>query len=139
MSALRGEDMTREEILAMSAGRELNALVAEKVLGLERKHDWRSGVFGHWFCFGCGMMMECTEMPQVVGKCPTSPRYSQNIEEAWKVGEAVGKYSWHVSHLATWWRCQIVTAPCLTKCFEAQADTAPLAICRAALLAVLGL
>jgi hypothetical protein len=111
--------MTEAEVLGMPAGRELNALVAEKVMG----QAWQGG----------------NPVPNYDGRWPWPPPYSTDIAAAFEVAEAVSKLAWHLSRGSRGYNCQIVLAECLTKCFEVRdVETAPLAICRAALLTVKG-
>lgn len=122
--------MTREEILNMPAGREMDAMIAEKCMGWEYKETYRT------------MTWELPHKkvialfsPEGIEKTP--PHYSTNIAAAWEVVEKLKIFS--------------INAPRSTKEFysawcwvigygheNAQADTAPLAICRVALLAVMG-
>lgn len=109
----------------MEAGRELDALVAEKVMGLHV--EWRNG------------------LPMWVGKVlPGSPyvledglyghtieSYSTEIAAAWKVGEkarAIRLENREPDSLKGW-RCSY-------NGFLGTGETAPLAICRAALEAI---
>jgi hypothetical protein len=94
--------MTRDEILNMPAGREMNRLVAIKVMG-----------------YG--------ENPVIWA------RYSENITAAWQVVENVLKNTDCDCTLKTTmrgWDCELYRD-------HANAETAPLAICRAALIAVM--
>jgi hypothetical protein len=116
-------DLTRDEILEMEAGEEIDKLVAEKVMGwyvssyglVDREHK-PGDVF-------LGDVCECW-----------SPSFS--ISAAWEVVNKLKEQSdivdvWHES----WeWHCDIGS---YGDCQTVKADTAPLAICRAALLAVI--
>ena len=119
-----GDDMTRDEILKMSAGREMDALIAEKVTELS------------WIIFD--------------GKDPAAdeltPEYSTNIAVAWQVVEKMREKEFEF--FAEWktekavnrsnsqpWAC--FSPEDETRPFDAAAETMPLAICRAALLAVM--
>ena len=133
--------MTRDEILAMEAGRELDALVAEKVMGfaIMRENDMP-------------VMRNSFYDPRLIGiggqRLPP-PLFSADIAPAWGVVEQlVGEdragpglyfqmtHDWNEGY-GTWatfdWKGVTDTHPLYT----ARADTAPLAICRAALLAVM--
>jgi hypothetical protein len=128
--------MTRDEILSMPAGREMNELIAEKVMGWdihpaspdpwERELAWYSddgklqGGYGYW-------------------------RPSENIADAWQV---IDKADWYWElfpatdiYDVTEIVCRLgFEAGTMGDCSvegEAKADTPELAICRAALLAVL--
>ncbi len=96
--------MSRDEILAMPAGREINALIAKNVIKSRRvKH------------------------------------YSTDIAAAWEVMEAMRKngvlseYDSRFGYRFVFW--DYTKNP--QRPFEATAETAPLAICRAALLAMM--
>jgi len=126
-SEITRTEMTREQILALPPGRELDALVAEKVMGqklpLGPSEEARS--VGPWFH----------------GEGAVCPSYSTDIAAAWQVVEKfqqtglavfsfwTGQYPGYTANL----NCE--TADGKWRYFTADADTAPLAICRAALLA----
>jgi hypothetical protein len=102
--------MTKEEILAMEAGRELNYLVAKHIFNMDNT-DY---------------------IP-----------YSENISAAWEVVEKIGQNKFKVEILRSsdgkyFATCKKVGSVS-DKLFEvyAKADTAPEAICKAALLAVM--
>lgn len=122
--------MTREEVLTQPAGNRLDAWVAEAVFGesvyLDSMHRlWRLG----------------TERRTARGY---PPDYSTDIAAAWKVVEEMRK---RVSNLklalyaANGWCCYLwdVTAEGteVEKGVSGNTPTAPLAICRAALLATM--
>lgn len=101
--------MTRDEILNMPAGREMDLLIADT------------------FSLKEGQVFVYIEP------------FSTNMEAAWKVVEKTAKepFAWDISSInvggktiwsALYWGIEEVFC-------EAEADTAPLAICRAALLA----
>ena len=125
--------MTRNEILNMPAGREMDALVAEKVMGWSRGTYHSDGV-------------DYLRDPEGTSHLNV-PQYSTDIAAAWQVvekirtkypviristGDLMGKY-WQC-HMADAWR--EVSHEDDSDWF-ANAPTAPLAICRAALLAVM--
>lgn len=142
--------MTKDEILSIPVGRELDALVAEKVMNIHQEVPTREvsktlGVFrgvehplamwrddrGYWFLDGL-------------------PYYSTKIAAAWEVVEELhecgywlqlrspfgtgeandGYWAGFTPHLMTGWNGWLGN--------WIQAQTAPIAICRAALLAVMG-
>lgn len=126
--------MTREEVLALPAGRELDQLVTEKVMGkkLPISRPYNVGSVGPW-SYGEGTFC---------------PYYSIQIAAAWQVfthlcltGQMIG-FTVHsprdrpdlteVDELgyAREWMCTCHGTPIM-------APTAPLAICRAALKTVL--
>jgi hypothetical protein len=123
----------REQILAMKPGRELDALVAEKVMGLPnvRKYMSRYVHDNH------------PEKAWVTGIVDI-PEYSTDISAAWEVVEKMhewggceisccgtGEKRWYVVHTHT------NTAP-YQKGINVTCNTAPEAICKAALLALIG-
>lgn len=111
----------------LPAGRELDALVAEEVMGYERD--------------------EALAMSQYPSKDPAAlPRFSTDIAAAWQVADRVGI---SVLKIPTGWaagvwpegednRGEYRSGECYDGDFKhyAEADTAPLAICYAALTAV---
>ena len=111
--------MTREEILNMPAGREMDALIAENVFN----------VFVHRLngsAFSVSMLNEI-------------PHYSTDISAAWEVVEKLHKENdifdvWHEKDTGFDWWCEVVNNG---DGWNVNAKTAPLAICRAALLAVM--
>jgi len=121
--------MTRDEILNMPEGRELDALVAEKVMGCDTKQFI-------WKRYGKPDAIQDCEYG---GPC----NYSTDIAAAWQVVEKMEHDDW-------WWEAANVvpnsdpivyefkwTHRGVIKAFYACEDTIPLAICRAALLAVM--
>lgn len=100
----------------MQAGRELDALVAEKVMGLEVRGGFiirenrRSGI----------------------------PSYSRKIEYAWEVVEKMLEqgYNFRIEKIYEVYQCLFDKAICQWNEGGAYAETAPLAICLAALKTV---
>ena len=123
--------MTNEEILKKPAGHELNKLIAEFVFGmkLEKNHGFAGGYYwvGNGILFG--------EMP-----AQGTPDYSTNISAAWEVAGKVANEDSDLSVHITgeyprgFWRCIFENA---FVNYDVTAETAPLAICRAALMAVM--
>lgn len=123
--------MTREEILAVPAGREMDALIAEKVLG------WgvlRNDIYVY--------IPRPNEAPdERLDELKWYP--SNDIAAAWDVVEKFMPYkSPSLYVVGVMWYCffALKTGEGLftgTNILEARASTAPLAICRAALLAAL--
>jgi hypothetical protein len=119
---VRGGEMTREEILSMEAGRELDALVAVEVMGWHNDHEVP---YYDW-------VQESNEVIHISKRW--SP--SSDIGAAWEVVEKMIANGW--------WNTDIGFGSGIVVSFDdgstthqAKADTAPLAICRAALLAVM--
>jgi len=119
--------MTRDEVLAMKPGRELDARVAEKVMG------W---TYGH----PCPEGMDCLHWVDEKGEVRDHkpPQYSTDISAAWEVLE---KFFWvqvtaNPPHI---WKATVITSPAKgSVAATAKGFTAPEAICKAALLAVMG-
>ena len=128
--------MTRDEILAMEAGGELDEIVATRMMGWQRQdetpegrccpkngHDWISPDGERWRCHACGWSF---------------PSYSTEIAPAWEVVEKLWTERWiwfkiHPSSDEGWQ----VNIEINNRSVPVIADTAPLAICRAALLAIM--
>jgi ABA sandwich protein len=115
--------MTNDEILNMPAGREMDALIAEKVMGHEVKRDvvmWREG--------------NASLEPYSEGFTVLA-HYSTDIGAAWEVVEKIqtGELRLHEHKLLrTYYLAEFHEPGGST--FMVRAETAPLAICRAALL-----
>ncbi len=121
--------MNRNEILSMPVGRDLDALVAEKVMGRNLWYGDPTGYkivenFDYWrtdirdsddeYCYRC-------------------PRYSADIASAWEVMEEMkDKFQPDLIFENGEWECLL-----MAEYARARATTAPLAICRASLIAVL--
>ncbi|NTZ20912.1 hypothetical protein EXW96_26355 [Paenibacillus sp. JMULE4] len=116
--------MQAKEILAMEPGREMDALVAEKVMGYTTHGQFRDKD-------GVRVMID---------------RYSTDISAAWEVVDKMSKT--HFSEMAmteledgAWgWMARfilVLNEPYTVNGYRATAKTAPEAICKAALLAVM--
>ena len=113
--------MTREEILRMEAGPELDRLVAEQIMG------WREGQDTLKLQGGMGILGE-----------KALPRYSTDIAAAWEVVEALREKEFVIDILGLLedfivkiWNENESEGLSIAK---ASAEQAPLAICRAALI-----
>lgn len=119
--------MTREQINAMEAGREMNDAIARHVMQFERTPDDDG-----WFINYRGV-----EIPSI------APRYSTDLAAAWLVVERLTQkgYGVSVDTFPDVSGCSILK-PEDGGCWESiaivKATTVPLAICRAALLAAGG-
>ena len=121
--------MNKDEILNMSAGREMDMLVGEKVMG------WIYNQLGDaWI----------REGQPWVGCDAFHP--STDISAAWDVVEKLhSDFSIDLSYddpqtiEPIKWCCELYAKSEPYQDYEARADSAPLAICRAALLATLNL
>ena len=133
--------MMRDEILNMPAGRGMDALIAEKVMGIDLSQECGGEMYdedsNYWSCTSCSKEggwnedFQHTIQPQ---------HYSNSINAAWGVVEKLCNESGcdivkvckrDPELLRGEWSCN------LGRGFEAFGDTAPLAICRTALLSVL--
>lgn len=106
----------------MEAGPEIDALVAVQVMGWTRQPDHVDGLIVH-------------PMYRTLEGANTSypPAYSKNIAHAWDVAESARTWALLEISMATQCECTISGRG---RIWRAAGDTAPLAICRAALKAV---
>jgi hypothetical protein len=134
--------MNEDEIMKLEAGRELDALVAEKVMGWQ----WfdHTGYAIRYFRppnrFNYGAIAEGKE----INYLESLPHYSTDIAAAWEVAEKLG--NWHGFDFlvikaagndlwcAGWY--EFYGDDYETRAAD-EAETVPLAICRAALLAAM--
>jgi hypothetical protein len=136
--------MTKDEIMNMPAGQEMDVLIAEKVMGW---HAVMENGFNHWVNvdggFQCGVApYDGFEDEEDFHTLKWHP--SESILWAWEVVE---KLHPNCSFLLDYddpqtieslkWCCLFFDKDEPYKEYEARANTAPLAICRAALLAIL--
>ncbi|SDJ62085.1 BC1872 family protein [Paenibacillus naphthalenovorans] len=116
--------LSREEILAMPSGRELDALVAEKVMG------WNVKFMGDilW-----GWMYSETER----NRWYNVPKFSADISAAWKAVEKMKRNDWVfvINSISEEWTALFY----LDRIHEHEVtcNSAPEAICKAALLAIM--
>jgi hypothetical protein len=106
------EQLTREQILAMSAGMEIDTLIAERVMGYTRETDaYSTDVADAWdvVCKLKSMGWRC-----YVRDLPDDGIFTAGTACEFQKGDCRGKSTDHV-----------------------EASSVPLAICRAALLAIL--
>ena len=118
--------MSRDEILTMEAGREMNELIAEKIMGWIKYNPNISTEynFDGWF-------IKC---PDGLGLCVESDDWSPSTDmtAAWQVVEKMDM-PFYLERKDDWFAMFGDELD-----YSANADTAPLAICRAALLATIG-
>lgn len=125
----------------MNAGREMDALVAEKVMGLEHREWVPYGAPEGWYPRTAPRLNARDDEGNAIdadGYSSELPFYSTSIADAWQVVEKLAER--HVISVACIinrkWRCEIVQAHSMPQQPSAAfADTAPLAICKAALKA----
>jgi hypothetical protein len=118
--------MTREEILNIPAGREMDKLIAERITKL-KGIKWSSYCPIDWIYHHAGGL-----------GWSVIPFYSTNISAAWQVVEKLNE-KWSVrviSYYQSDCLANIWDVKNFDKSYMARADTVPLALCRAALLAV---
>ena len=136
-SKAKNKPVTREEILQLQPGPKTDQLVAEKVMGWKQEEIWLDFEGRLWRKVGCANPNE----PLYVYAGPWSP--STDIAAAWEVVEALVSRGWHFELCTTEitgagsavWRVSFW-------CHESPeglvlATEIPLAICRAALQAVM--
>lgn len=114
----------------MKAGRDLDKLIAERIMGYRfcTLHPWAEDKFdGYIRCDECG------------DYAPYWKPYSTDIAAAWKVVDSIS-IEWGISltGVGMVWRCLFGKRTDIGDGHkvEAEADTAPLAICLAALKAI---
>src|SRR5690625_1056203 len=127
-------DLTRDEILSIQ-GRELDTLVAEHVMGFKFEVDKVKGL-SRWV--GYGAYGEAHTPPMAWKKWEYRvPPYSKDISAAWEVAEKFHQFTvmrsrgWEKQYYCCIW------VGITGEQWSATAKTAPLAICRASLLAVM--
>lgn len=125
--------MKRDEILNMPAGREMDVLIAEHVMGWVWFSFGSASVLRHPEKFIYGVIIDGKERRYYDGL----PRYSENMGDAWEVVERLRELYYRI--FLSYAR-NIVTITLdhdnyqKDMDFWIEAETAPLAICRAALL-----
>ena len=132
--------MTKEEILVLEAGKKLDALIAEWKDGCY--HDWKGQSVPH-----AGIVLRCTKCGafRESGRQLPNQHYSTSISAAWQVvDKLVSEYYEFqlrtVYHHGKWhWYCSFEAPEDLGEgYFYFEANAAPVAICKAALLAKRG-
>jgi hypothetical protein len=118
--------MTHDEILNMSAGKEMDALIAQDLMGWIYYDGWNHPLAN-----------------EVQGELPS---YSTDIAAAWEVVKKIGENKHRQWYLCTNFSAEFgnqIYAEIFERMDESEfticsatAETAPLAICRAALIAV---
>lgn len=128
----------------LCAGREMDALIAEKVMGWDHTHDIDHCEGDSWYsyCRNCSLTGENGEImcwhpgDPILNGCTKPPPYSTSIEAAWKVVEKLCfeygmTFGGHVDPSQHGWQFGFGIN-------EVMAGTLPLSICRAALKAMEG-
>jgi hypothetical protein len=106
----------------MGPGRELDALIAEKVMG--HRVDFEPEKIDNLF-----MVLDSKMPPIEIKDIKPVPHYSTKIEADWEIVEKLGDDNFSLEKHGTHWEVRFGTA-------WAVALTAPLAICMAAIRAV---
>ena len=133
--------MTRDEILNMQAGRELDALISMHIFGKnpELRMDFTTKTSTELCIAHYSYSAPVHVFKTQDGYFSVLPRYSTDIAAAWQVVEKLRETMYFVSISASAdcgasWLCEWTTAD--TAIDFVRAGTMPLAVCRAALLAV---
>jgi hypothetical protein len=119
--------LTREQVLEMGAGIEIDKLVAIHVMGWETRKYYGSGDGYHEHYIRDGGKYENVHYPD-------RWQPSNYIDSAWEVVEKMGHFTQLTSdmyHGKLKWHCSFSVVD------SVDAETAPLAICRAALLSII--
>lgn len=115
----------------LNAGRELDAAVAERVMGWTRTHETHR-LHGRTYLRGAA---------PATGRLQAVPAYSTDIAAAWLVVEKLREHGWFPSvqaqeecgQLGGRWLCEVDPR---FSFIDGDGSTAPLAVCRAALAAM---
>lgn len=133
--------MTRDEVLSMPAGSEMDALIAEKVMGMELARPLGEHFVSHDMAIDAGDMMLEGQSMGVEWEYMQPPPFSSDISAAWKVVEKMRElYDVVIDLDSDLVSCKLLnyveSGDYRTLVVEQIYKSAPLAICRAALLAV---
>jgi hypothetical protein len=127
-------------VLSRDAGRALDALVAEKVMGWTALHRRDGGSAEYLGTVPDNSFVGASTAKRIPGKTYCVPEYSTDIAAAWLVVERMRADGWwpEVKYLVDWDNAAKWYAACHRPPHQwsATAATAPLAICRAALAAL---
>jgi hypothetical protein len=140
LASARGEKWMGEKL---EAGRELNALIAEKIMG------WKWYAYTHELAralfedaparqlLGLGYIIPATmNEPIAEGALEEVEPYSTDIAAAWEVVKHAIKTKgahWEIASGSLGWQAAVVTPDHGTSMAIERGESAPLAICRAAL------
>jgi hypothetical protein len=116
--------MTRKEILNMPMGREMDALIAEKIFGYNRVY-YNEKIVANLYPTGAGCFVE-----------GEAHEYSTDISAAWEVVEKLHELGYFLGLYRDGFK-KCIWEIDIGADIELTDNTAPLAICRAALLAVM--
>ena len=142
--------MTKDEIVSMKAGVEMDALIAEKILGMSLEHLpvlWEEGNTSDGKDGWSGFVCPRCRLPRDLLDRPCCKQYSTDIRAAWDVvqkivGEKNDEHDlfiecwsdgeWFVAFHPMGYSSRTPRASCDGK--KTGQPSAPLAICRAALI-----
>ena len=135
--------MTYDEIMALEAGRELDALVAEKVMGWkwDKGNSLQHLLLGPDGAIGAVIFHDGIADDDGIVQPLDCPHYSTDIAAAWEVVEKLrrandGEYLFTINDAGMWY-AKFLDEHGEPVSRSGFCDTAPLAICRAGLLAVM--
>ena len=124
--------MTKDEILNMRAGREMDKFIQDYLFKEPPAHDFRREVGDYNQCQKCSKVAEDSDGDILASACEIPDAYSTDIAAAWQV---VSYFDVHgrdvdIANIVAGWRCEI------DKKYVARDLFAPVVICRAAMLAI---
>jgi hypothetical protein len=119
--------MNKEELLNMQAGYEMDLLVAEKLMGWKWFHYEEASYFRRNDVFDYVIIVDKLRGQTCVFN-NSLPKFSTEISAAWEVIEKLGLTDFSIEKVGDHYCVNLVIE-------SACAETAPLAICRAALMA----
>jgi hypothetical protein len=128
----------------MNAGRELDALIAEKVMGYTLRFAAKAWTDEDWMCSDTPTETNVMAIYAPADQFPGSgafdmsiPHYSTDIAAAWQVIDRMEELvrMARIGRVIGGWECRFVQLEDTTGYYDVleEADTAPLAICLAAL------
>ena len=126
--------MKLDDVLKLPAGRELDRIVGERIIGCRIRHQRKRDLYDLVIPGGVDQVDFC----EPGGPWGAVPHYSTSIEAAWQVVEKLRTIRQHVQvHANNGWGCSAwnVRKVDAVGLVAGTAETAPLAICRAALKA----
>ncbi len=123
--------MTRDEVLSMPAGREMDALVAEKVMG------WNLSLSKDIWCKDGECLRDTDDWSpsiDIAAAWELVEKFAHNHRNNLAVEMGFSHFSL-VAYPGGEWFCSLGLNDCVAH--SAKAETAPLVICRASLIAIL--
>jgi len=121
--------LTREKVLSMNPGRELDALVAEKVMGWKQVEEFAEMFDREGFLLGTTTWRDDEGDPAFL------PEYSTDISATWEVIEKFEGYKiWKSPFSDSFYEVILLTK---SSSYIARGTSFPEVVCKAALLAVM--